>query len=418
MSSSSSRTRNTGWTPSGATALLFVAGILIGFHQFFLPGIGFGRGNEMASIARNLVATGTYGNPFPPAETGPTAVNPPLYPLFLAVLMKLFGLSPSFVLAADLANVLANALVAALMPRLSRVFYEDSTPGVFAGVLWLFSMRLLPQWDVSFTVLGIVTFLLVSAATIGRAGRLSLWASLAGLIAGLLTLANPATILVLMPWVLFLVWRQRVPVQHALRYGSLLLIVIGLCNLPWIIRNYTIWHQPLLRTNFGMTIYSSNNDCAQSSLFRNIANGCYQSTHPVFSGKESQLLKDLGELDYDRKRTADTFAWIRSHPDRFRQLTVSRAIEFWFPDGLNETLYAFWLSTILFIPGLILMAKRREPVAAFVLFVSLVYPLMYYIVVSSDRYRYPILWASQLPAGYFAAFLVERMRRLIVVGPQ
>jgi len=390
--------------------MLFVAGLLIGCYQAFLPGFGFGRGNEMASIARNLVATGTYGNPFPPAVTGPTAVVPPLYPLFLAALMKLFGLSPLFVLMADLANVLANALIAALMPRLSRVFYEDAAPGVFAGVLWLFSMRLLPQWDVSYTVLGLVLFLLLSAATLERTTRISLWASLAGLIAGLLTLANPATVLVVMPWLPYLAWSRRVLFQHALRYASVLVAAIVLCNLPWVIRNYTIWHAPVLRTNFGMTIYSSNNDCAQSSLFRDMANGCYQSTHPVLSDNESTLLKNLGELEYDRKRTADTFAWIRSHPNRFRQLTASRLMEFWFPDGDTGNLYAFWLSTILFVPGLIVMAKRREPVTAFVLFVSLVYPLMYYIVVSCDRYRYPILWASQLPAGYCAAVLIERMR--------
>jgi hypothetical protein len=191
---------------------------------------------------------------------------------------------------------------------------------------------------------------------------------------------------------------------------------MALCNLPWIFRNYTIWHQLVLRTGFGMTLYASNNDCAQSSFFRSMANDCFPSMHPSQSAKEVRLVKDLGELDYDRKRTADAFAWIRSHPERFRQLTIARVIEFWFPDGLNEALYAFWLSTILFIPGRILMAKRREPVAAFVLFVSLVYPLMYYIVISSDRYRYPILWASQLPAGYFAALLVERVRRLIFLG--
>ena len=392
--------------------MLFVAGVAIGCYQAFLPGFGFGRGNEMASIARNVVATGTYGNPFPPAVTGPTAVVPPLYPLFLAALMKLFGVSPLFVLMADLANVAGNAFIAALMPRLSRVFYGDATPGVFAGVLWLFSMRLLPQWDVSFTVLGLVLFLILSAATIERGNRMSLWASLAGLIAGLLTMANPATVLVVVPWIVFLIWRRRVPVRHALRYASVLALVVVLCNLPWMMRNYAIWHKPVLRTNFGMTIYCSNNDCAQSSLFRNMANGCYQSTHPVLSEKESQLMKDLGELEYDRKRTADTFAWIHSNPNRFRQLTVSRFVEFWFPDGDTGNLSAFWLSTLLFVPGLIFMARRREPATAFVLFVSLVYPLMYYIVVSCDRYRYPILWASQLPAGYFAAVLIERMRRV------
>jgi hypothetical protein len=408
----SHRTQSSGWTQNRAALILFGAALLIGCYQAFRPGFGFGRGNEMVSIARNLAATGTYGNPFPPAVTGPTAVVPPLYPVFLAGLIKLFGLSPLFVLVVELVNVLANAWIAALMPRLSRVFYEDAAPGIIAGVLWLFSMRLLPQWDVSYTVLGLVLFLLLSAATIGRINRALLCAALAGLIAGLLTLANPATGLVSIPWVLYLAWSRRVPLQRALRYGSVLVAVIGLCNLPWVIRNYTIWREPVLRTNFGMTIYSSNNDCAQSSLFRNMASGCYQSTHPVLSEQESTLLKDLGELEYDRKRTADTFAWIRFHPNRFRQLTVSRAMEFWFPDGLDETLYAFWLSTVLFVPGLVVMARRREPVTVFVLFISLVYPLMYYIVVSCDRYRYPILWASQLPAGYCAVILMGRIRSL------
>ena len=130
---------------------------------------------------------------FRPRSPGPTALVPPLYPLYLALLIKLFGLSPLFVLVADLANVLVNALIAALMPRLSRVFYGDALPGIFAGVLWLLSMRLLPQWDVSYTVLGLVLFFLLSAATIERTNRAWLWAGLAGLIAGLLVLANPAT---------------------------------------------------------------------------------------------------------------------------------------------------------------------------------------------------------------------------------
>jgi hypothetical protein len=34
-------------------------------------------------------------------------------------------------------------------------------------------------------------------------------------------------------------------------------------------------------------------------------------------------------------------------------------------------------------------------------FVLLVYPMMYYIVVSDVRYRLPVLWLSLLPAATF-----------------
>src|SRR4051794_25040894 len=72
-------------------AVLFLCGILPGFYEFRYPvNYGFGRGFEMAAIARNVVDSGTFGNPFEPQVTGPTASNPPLYPLFLAGLMRVF----------------------------------------------------------------------------------------------------------------------------------------------------------------------------------------------------------------------------------------------------------------------------------------------------------------------------------------
>jgi hypothetical protein len=403
-----------GWVQRHAALVLFLVALFSGCCQMFHPGVGFGHGNEMASVARNFAATGNYSNPFLPAITGPTAIIPPLYPLYLALLIKLFGLSPLFVIVADLANMLVNALIAALMPRLSRVFYGDEVPGVFAGVLWILSMRLLPQWDVSYTVLGLVLFFLLSAATIERTNGAWLWAGFAWLTAGLLVLANPATLLIWAPWVLFLIWSRRVPFEHAVRYGAVLVVVVALCNLPWAIRNYGIWHEPVLRTNFGMTFYGSNNDCAQSSLARNLASGCFQASIPTYSENEARILKDLGEVEYDRKKIADTLAWIRTHPDRFRQLTLARVGDFWFPDGLTKTfsLSGFWLGTIFGLPGLLVMARRREPVTKFVLLVLLVYPLMYYLVISCDRYRYPILWASHLPAGYLVAALIGWPDRL------
>src|ERR1700757_4685631 len=92
---------------------LALAAYVTGFYQLFhSAGTGFGRGFEMAAIARNLATHGSYANPFDPAITGPTALVPPLYPLFLAGLMAIFGLTPVMALVASCLNILVNALIA------------------------------------------------------------------------------------------------------------------------------------------------------------------------------------------------------------------------------------------------------------------------------------------------------------------
>jgi hypothetical protein len=60
-----------------------------------------------------------------------------------------------------------------------------------------------------------------------------------------------------------------------------------------------------------------------------------------------------------------------------------------------------WLVTALSVPGLFLMVLKREPVSAYVLTVLGIYPLMYYIVLIDMRFRFPTIWLSLLPAGYF-----------------
>jgi hypothetical protein len=71
---------------------------------------------------------------------------------------------------------------------------------------------------------------------------------------------------------------------------------------------------------------------------------------------------------------------------------------------------AIWILTILSVPGLIGMVRRRVPATLYVLTVLLLYPLMYYVVVSDVRYRYPVLWLSSLPAGYCLQALLDRLR--------
>src|SRR5579872_7252156 len=190
---------------------LGLAAVLAGCYQFFhLVGTGFGQGFEMAAIARNLAEHGAYANPFAPAITGPTALVPPLYPLFLAAILKIFGSAIWMAIVVDAVNILANALIAGLMPHLAEVFFGDWKPGAFAGALWIGAMRLMPQWDATCTIATLMVFCLVTERTIGRPDHLARSAVIAGLIGGALSLLNPATALIFVPWTGFLFWRRRV----------------------------------------------------------------------------------------------------------------------------------------------------------------------------------------------------------------
>jgi len=390
---------------------LFIGAFCVGIIQLIKPvGYGFGHGYEMSAIAQNLAATGTFGNPFEPAITGPTAVVPPLHPFFLSVILRLFATPLSGILAI-VGNVLANALTAALMPRLSSLVYGNAAPGIVAGVLWVLTMRLMPQWDAGYTLAAMMLFLVVTGEANER-GAASGWATAAaGLAGGVMSLANPAVVLIFVPWILFLCYRRGWSWQAATQRLAIFALVVALCNVPWMIRNYRIWRAFALRTNFGMTLYSSNNDCAQASLTQNGATGCYQSTHPVASQAEIAALRRLGEVEFDRQRTTMAMEWIRSHPGRFRELTLRRMIEFWFPEPEPPayTMYMIWVLSLLSVPGMILMARNRVPVLWVICAVWLIYPPMYYIVVSAVRYRYPVIWSSLLPAGYCLAFLANKL---------
>jgi hypothetical protein len=397
---------------------LLFSGIAIGCYQFSHWVEGFGHGFEMAAVARNLAMHGVYGNPFDPAVTGPTALVPPLYPLFLAGLIKAFGSLVWMALLADGANIVVNALIAALMLPLAEEFFGDWKPGAFAGALWLWAMRLMPQWDLNSTIVLEATFCLVTARTIGRKGGVAWRGAAAGILGGMLSLLNPATLIVFAAWAAYLLLRRRVGWRYAMRYGAAMLFAVAACNAPWVARNYGIWHRFVLKSNFGIVLYTSNNDCAEPSFVREMANGCLPATNPADSAAEVRLLNRLGEVEYDRNRAATAWSWIRAHPGRFCYLTLARIFEFWFPEPIVPpyTIYGFWAITLLSIPGIVLMARLRMPVVLFVLAVWMVYPLMYYLAVTSDRYRYPILWTSMLPAGYCLTALAERWRKMRVIS--
>jgi len=392
---------------------LFFAGLVPGIYQFFQPlGLGIGPGFEMPAIARNLVQHGVYGDAFRSLKTGPTANNPPLYPLFLALCMRLFRKTELATLVIFAGNILVNALVPALLPRISLVLLGALAPGIIGGGLSIATSRLIPPWESNYTQLGLILFCLLTARLVRSRGYRILTGAAAGIALGVLFLLSQVVLLFAIAWIGFLLISQPSRGRGALRFLTALAVTAILVNLPWLIRNYGLWGEFVSRTNLGQTLYASNNNCAEPSLSREMLSGCHPATHPESSAIEAAILQSIGEPAYDRLKTAQALQWMRSHPRRFFRLTGARIAEFWFPPVLppRYSVYMIWAVTILSIPGFVLMFLRRIPVAFFIGTVFLIFPLLYYVVVSDIRYRVPILWLSSLSAGYFLSASWQRFR--------
>jgi hypothetical protein len=125
---------------------------------------------------------------------------------------------------------------------------------------------------------------------------------------------------------------------------------------------------------------------------------------------------DKGEINFNREKLHQAMAWISANPQAFASLTRRRFVRFWFP-YLGGLRYAIptGILTVFSLVGLALMfwnqsgANRR---AALMLAAPLLlYPLVHYVVQFEARYRYPIFWATFLPASYAILECVNWLRK-------
>jgi hypothetical protein len=114
---------------------------------------------------------------------------------------------------------------------------------------------------------------------------------------------------------------------------------------------------------------------------------------------------DKGEIKFNREKLREAMDWISANRGQFASLTWRRFIRFWFP-YLGGLRYAIptGILTVFSLVGLALMFWKKSGInrrAAFILAAPLLlYPLAHYFVQFEARYRYPIFWATFLPAAY------------------
>jgi hypothetical protein len=92
--------------------------------------------------------------------------------------------------------------------------------------------------------------------------------------------------------------------------------------------------------------------------------------------------------------------WMRSHPVRFRRLTLARIWMWWTSSWLVAG-----MSLLAFVS---LWINRRSTAGKAAFAGLLLFPLPYYVIQFDPRYAYPVLWLAALMAGDVCFRLLRR----------
>ncbi|MGB0125545.1 MAG: glycosyltransferase family 39 protein [Silvibacterium sp.] len=374
----------------------------------------------MARVARALVTGHGYADPFN-GHTGPTAWVPPLYPLLIAAVFKLFGIYTAKSAWVILTlNSVFSAATAIFVYEIAARCYNRKV-ALWSAWIWAlypaamqYAVRWI--WDMSLTTMLFAAVLALALRMRGIPPRergpvrgdpsigdasdektqqtpnqtMTQWL-LFGLLWGLIALSN-STLLLFLPvcglWVLIgAAGRNKAPaIRHAVASGLIFLAVIA----PWMIRNYRAFHALVpFRTNFGAELYMGNNPESMGMPWGKTIN----------SQADVRSYTELGELRFAKQRGDLAKAWIRRHPARFLGLSLKRFYFFWstvpHPADKHEFLIFvrdinYCVPNILAILGLALSLKRRTPAAGLLTWAFVLLPFTYYFVTAGARFRHPL----------------------------
>jgi len=365
----------------------------------------FQFGWEAGRIARALVTGYGYADPFSNvffAHTGPTAWLPPLYPLLLAGIFRVFGvftLTSAWVLFA-IQSAFSAATALAVWESALRCF--SRRVALWSAWIWALypaAMQYAVRWPWEMTITtALFTFALALAIRMRGIGEpeehkrpLTRSWLLFGLLWGLIALSN-ATLLSFLPvcglWILAGTYRRRFAVRDCI----LAAVVFVVCIAPWTARNYSVFHRFIpLRSNFGAELYMGNGPGSNGLLMEYL--------HPFQDPVQLRRYAQLGELDYVAERGAAARAFILAYPAHFAANVARRVYFFWAgnPQSADWPWYNeagrtlnFAFSSIAGLLGLALALRNRVPASGLFAAAFLLLPIPYYLVTVHARFRHPL----------------------------
>ena len=317
-----------------------------------------------------------------------------------------------------------SALRCALIPWLAVCLGLSLRTGMIGGLLSAFYIGALAtdikgDWAEAYAATAMVG-LFLAAIRISETARLTLRsAAVLGFWWGLALLLSPALASVLGSFILVgaLRFLRQSPRQYV-QFVAVLGMVAALVISPWPIRNAIRLGSPIwAKDNFGIMLLNSNHPGAGWDVFGNET--FIEQTTPSWQPAVALKLKAVGEVAYDKSQAEEAKQWIRANPGTFARAGGPARLPLLVPARAECACTRSWrgASPLVSIAGLYLLYFRHRAAALLILGIWIFYPPVYYIMLWSSRYRYPINWTLMLTAAVamnHAFSAVTRRRDLAV----
>lgn len=354
-------------------------------------------GAELGRVALSVASGSGFASPII-IGSGPTAWFTPIFPLMLAAVFKIFGVyTAQSAIAIYTVNSLFSAFTSVLLYWIAKPVFG---PGVGLASAVLFALYPTSIWHSINTIwntslLAFAIVILIGLLMRGMSNTSYKLTLSAGLVMGLALLIDPAPAF-FYPFALALYFWAQKGRPHAIRNVATLILLPVLVFGPWMLRNYLVLGAFTPRCCPGVEMRMGNNETAWR-LETSIRIG---AMHPTGSEAELTRYLQMGEVAYNRYCMEQAKLFIKENPGKFLQLTGWRFLGWWAGEltpgqGSLHTGNLILLKRMepllpipFFLVGAISVWQKRS--AWMILLLLITYPVPYYFVHVTQRYRFPI----------------------------
>lgn len=356
-------------------------------------------GEEMIQIATNIVkGYGFSGKFLFDKDTKPTAVMAPLYPYFLALFIKFFGMKGYLIV--ELIQAIFSSFICIIIYLTGLKIFNNERTALIASILSVFYLPLIYYctviWSAIFFVFLITLYILNLLKYHSDQNQYNIF--VLGLILGITLLTDPVIILFIPLSLLWFLLNLKTGFKTSLKNIILILGLSLIIVMPWTVRNYMVFNKFIfIKSTIGFNFWVGNNPYATGVLrLVNKDNTEYQISEQDFN-----YLSSIDESTRDRFFISSAITFIRENPKEFIRLSLKKFSSFWWEienknTGFNDNTkiktmkLTYGIPFILALFGMILsynQIKSCSLILFFLVSLSLTYSIT---MVAVYRFRFPV----------------------------